>query len=29
MYNIEFAIEMLQSNVDIVNFTPIMPAILT
>lgn len=29
MYDVEFAIEMLQSNVDIVNFAPIMLAILT
>ncbi len=27
MYDIEFAIEMLQSNVDIVNFAPMMLAI--
>ena len=29
MYDVEFAIEMLQSNVDIVNFAPVMLAILT
>ena len=29
MYDVEFAIEMLQANVDIVNFAPIMLAILT
>lgn len=29
MYDVEFAIEMLQPNVDIVNFAPIMLAILT
>jgi hypothetical protein len=29
MYNVEFAIEMLQSDVDIVNFAPTVLAILT
>jgi hypothetical protein len=29
MYDVEIAIEMLQSDVDIVNFAPIMLAILT
>ena len=29
MYDVEIAVEMLQSDVDIVNFTPITLAILT
>jgi hypothetical protein len=29
MYDVEFAIEMLQSDVDVVNFAPTMLAILT
>ena len=29
MYDVEIAVEVLQSNVDIVNFTPMTLAILT
>ena len=29
MYDVEIAVEMLQSDVDIVNFTPMTLAILT